>query len=839
MKNQRTIISLGTIPIILALILSGCKTLQKVPGEQPVKEAEQSTIFFFTDGGLSSLKDDVREAHANQHKIYAVINFPGHTDPGRIIPLQMMIANLKEEVNNLVTNYDIDGLGMDISDLAPELIEVMVVEAMMLKPYLVNFVIWSEDEEYKSASVFLNEGMVDMIIPESKIARTDTKLHEGLANLHLNLKKIKPEQVIRLDLSHLFPESPGGRKLKLGQSNKSLITDSDGCVSFILTKPDTIELMTEAGSVEISTADWIVPYSYMVNTGGKTVRKSPWVEFRRMPKQFTDVPEFDLLCKTDYPAKVWINGDSVKQYKTGIFFKKIKLNEGENRVRATVMTYDSLSTFYEREFYYTRSDRKIAPFPLWIDEKSVEPVADIELLRDDAVQISFRGSLGQDAYVYLTHGRNPIKCMREDNEDYSRYRAELPLGKLTPGKSYKLILKLIPLEGSTDKQALEFTVQNIIKIRELVDFPHVRVRNENSRLTYNLGGPRLGGPIRSELEPGVIMKTTGKIGENYRVRLSSIESGFIHQDDVEMLPAETLLPSYYITSMSCAPSSDADVLSIPYPEPVPYEVFPDPDQKRIVVTLFGVQTSSTWITHMAGRRMIDLITWEQTTPCTYRIIVNLKTKDIWGYDLRIDGKRLVLKVKYPPVYDLSNEKPLTGLKIAIEAGHGGSGIGAVGLSGLPEKEINLDLSFRLGELCRSMGAEVIQVRDSDKDMSLIEKRDIAEQSGANLLISIHANAGGRGYLSVAGTSTYWHNPFWAPLAGNIYDRLLELGLKEFGVIGSFNYTVTRISQMPSVLVEQAFMSHAEDEEKLADPKFRQQMAQKIYEGLIDYLTAMN
>ena len=60
----------------------------------------------------------------------------------------------------------------------------------------------------------------------------------------------------------------------------------------------------------------------------------------------------------------------------------------------------------------------------------------------------------------------------------------------------------------------------------------------------------------------------------------------------------------------------------------------------------------------------------------------------------------------------------------------------------------------------------------------------------------------------------------------------------FGVIGSFNYTVIRVSQMPSILVEQAFMTHAEDEEKLADPQFRQQMAQKIYEGIVDYLKYM-
>ena len=128
-----------------------------------------------------------------------------------------------------------------------------------------------------------------------------------------------------------------------------------------------------------------------------------------------------------------------------------------------------------------------------------------------------------------------------------------------------------------------------------------------------------------------------------------------------------------------------------------------------------------------------------------------------------------------------------------------------------------------------------QVRDSDKDMGLLEKRAKAIDWGAHMLIAIHANAGGRGYLSVSGTSTYWHNPFWAPLAQAIYDRLLETGLQEFGVVGAFNYTVTRTSQLPAVLVEQAFLSNAEDEEKLADPAFRQQLAEKIYAGIVDYL----
>ncbi|MDZ7634466.1 MAG: N-acetylmuramoyl-L-alanine amidase [Bacteroidales bacterium] len=307
------------------------------------------------------------------------------------------------------------------------------------------------------------------------------------------------------------------------------------------------------------------------------------------------------------------------------------------------------------------------------------------------------------------------------------------------------------------------------------------------------------------------MKTSGKVGGNYRIRLSNTETGFIAADDAEPVSGSRVQPVYSVTSMSCGPAAGADVVSIPYLEPVPYEVYPDPDGKRLVITLFGAESAATWVTHRKGCMMIDKLTWEQTTPETFRVYVNLKTEDIWGYDLRPAGRSLVLRVKYPPSYDLTSDKPLTGLKIAIEAGHGGSNTGAIGLSGLVEKEINLDLSFRLGDLCSAMGAEVVQVRDTDRDMALIEKRNIAIESGADMLISIHANAGGRGYLSVAGTSTYWHNPFWAPLAQTIYDRLLETGLAEFGVVGSFNYTVTRASQLPGqCLLSRAFMSHAEE-----------------------------
>ncbi|MBK8051963.1 MAG: N-acetylmuramoyl-L-alanine amidase [Saprospiraceae bacterium] len=836
MRNTKILLQLRTALIILTIIFTGCKTQQKILDTSDRKDNVQNTVFFYTDKGYAELKDIVDSAHSKKQKIYVVVDMSFSSETDIAASADKLRTDLKKEVQHLVTNYAIDGLGIKISGHSQDLIETMTVETMLLKPYLVNFVIWTNEDEYKRANQFLIDGVIDLMVPDSIIERNHNNRNEGVANLRKSLKKIKPEQVFRIDMSPFFPANPGGRKIKLRPGNKSMTTDTEGCIHFITTKKDTLNLTAESVSLKILTSDWMVPYHYTVDTKGKTSRKSPWVEFRKMPREITDLPEFELLCKTNYPAKVWINGDPVKQYKTGIFFKKITLNEGPNRIRATVMDEDSLSVFYEREFIYSKNPKTRPVFPLWIDQKSFEPASVMELLSDDMVRVSFQGSKGQHGYVNVMPGKIRIKCSREDFDDYSLYKANLYLSSLKTGKTYTLLPQISTSNG-TEKSQVDFSTT--FKVKQIEEFPVVKVKNPHSRLTYNLAAPRLGGPIRSELNLGVILKTSGRSGDYYRIKLSSIESGFIHKDDVELLPEETVTPSYVITTMSCGPSSDADVLSIPYPESVPYEIFPEPDQNRIVVTLYGVQTASTWITHMNKRKIIERVTWQQTTPDTYKIFVHLNTSNIWGYDIKPDGKRLLLKVKYPPAFDLTNKSPLTGLKIAIEAGHGGSNTGAVGLSGLLEKDINLDLSLRLGELCRSLGANVVQVRDSDKDMSLLTKRDIAIESDADLLISIHANAGGRGYLSVAGTSTYWHNPFWAPLAGSIYDRLLELDLKEFGVVGSFNYTVTRASQMPSVLVEQAFMSHAEDEEKLADPEFRQQMAQKILSGLIDYLRVNN
>jgi N-acetylmuramoyl-L-alanine amidase len=65
--------------------------------------------------------------------------------------------------------------------------------------------------------------------------------------------------------------------------------------------------------------------------------------------------------------------------------------------------------------------------------------------------------------------------------------------------------------------------------------------------------------------------------------------------------------------------------------------------------------------------------------------------------------------------------------------------------------------------------------------------------------------------------------------------LLELDLKEFGDIGSFNFALNGPTEYPNCLVEVAFLSNVEDEKKIIDPHFQKQVAKKIRKGIVDWI----
>ena len=104
----------------------------------------------------------------------------------------------------------------------------------------------------------------------------------------------------------------------------------------------------------------------------------------------------------------------------------------------------------------------------------------------------------------------------------------------------------------------------------------------------------------------------------------------------------------------------------------------------------------------------------------------------------------------------------------------------------------------------------------------------------DLLISIHLNSS-NDPIYAGGTSTYYRYIGFRKLSQDIYKRMLELGLKEWGNTGSFNFMLNSPTEYPNALVEILFLSNPEEEMMMLNEKFQQRVADKILLGIKDFL----
>jgi N-acetylmuramoyl-L-alanine amidase len=171
--------------------------------------------------------------------------------------------------------------------------------------------------------------------------------------------------------------------------------------------------------------------------------------------------------------------------------------------------------------------------------------------------------------------------------------------------------------------------------------------------------------------------------------------------------------------------------------------------------------------------------------------------------------------------------------VAIDPGHGGRDPGAIGPTGLREADVVLDIALRVRDMLTRDGVRVVMLRESDVTVELLDRPRVAREKGVTIFVSIHANASPR--ASVNGTETYYLTPQSLALAQMIQDELaIMLGIASRG-IKTASFLVLRDSGVPTVLVETAFISHADGEAQLRDPGFRQRIAEAVYRGIARFL----
>jgi N-acetylmuramoyl-L-alanine amidase len=261
--------------------------------------------------------------------------------------------------------------------------------------------------------------------------------------------------------------------------------------------------------------------------------------------------------------------------------------------------------------------------------------------------------------------------------------------------------------------------------------------------------------------------------------------------------------------------------------PLSYTVRELPEPDRLIVDIAGaIFVPVKQEIPIAGAVVTEVRAAQfQTTPNVTRVVVVLKRKT--AYSVSPEGSPTV-------TIEIPETVALTGHVVAIDAGHGGLDTGAIGPTGLLEKEVVLDVAMRVRELLVRSGVRVVMTREADTTVALADRPRIARQQGVTAFVSIHANASTR--PAVNGSETYFLTAQSLPLAQTIQEELSRVA----GLIGrgtrTANFLVLRESEVPAVLVEVAYISNVDEEVKLRQNAFRQKLADAVARGIQRYLT---
>lgn len=195
--------------------------------------------------------------------------------------------------------------------------------------------------------------------------------------------------------------------------------------------------------------------------------------------------------------------------------------------------------------------------------------------------------------------------------------------------------------------------------------------------------------------------------------------------------------------------------------------------------------------------------------------------------------------------------PVSERIIVVDAGHGGMDGGAESASGIKEKDINLKIAKYLKSYLEQGGAKVVMTRESDislhendnaairsrKRQDLLKRREIANTSGADMLLSIHLNQFEQSKYKGAQVFYETASPKSKLLATSIQSSMRE-NLDKTNTRTEMKIASNKLQfqdlNLPAVIIECGFLSNPEEALMLNTPEYQEKIALSIYLGVLSY-----
>ena len=542
-----------------------------------------------------------------------------------------------------------------------------------------------------------------------------------------------------------------------------------------------------------------------------------------------------LFGKLNIPhATLHINGQPVPVHPSGAFIAFLPVEQGPFTFELVAQSEDKI---YKALRHIEVPGEPIQSFTekARFDRSEVYPARPVWVLPGDTINLSARGTPGAQISASISGLKSARRIkLKEDSRTPGLYRARYVVREDEKPRNAKVMYTM--QDAASDSKA-KITAKERIRVLDPTQIRPARVLDPGVKVRQI--AVRQGSLYPYYRAYGEVL-VDGRDNGLYRLNLGRGEKVWLEEKKLDFF-SESDYEANHLSAMDTLASDPATQIRWSASKQVPVSIHEFSNRMEIVFYYTPSFTEN--FSFDATSPLLDRVEWEDPQEGIIKFVLYFKEgQKPWGHAYRYEENDFIVELRHRPLITPTAQQPLHGARILLDAGHSPKRTppydGTISPGGFLEYEANLALAEVLKPKLEAAGAEVIMTRQGDNHMSLPARYRLALEKQAHIFVSLHHNALPDNINPLAaprGYSVYYTYPHSFELAESIYQAFNRLvSLPDNGLIVNDVLFIPRIPEMPSVLVENAYMILPEQEELIRSPQGREQFAEALYQGILNF-----
>ena len=540
-------------------------------------------------------------------------------------------------------------------------------------------------------------------------------------------------------------------------------------------------------------------------------------------------------CDPAYP--LYINGNAISKTTDGYFSVYLDLEKGKNTYvfSQNEKTKELVVNYKTKPVESTDGNQNAETEPKKYEILSVYPSASTWLEEDEELNVSCLAPVGSSVSARV--GSTEIILSPSDyNDRYEKYTGKINPTSLVHNTEVKILgnVEFTAVMGNetatvTGGEISRKGADSYVYAEVKEDYTHTKVGTSSSFYDDFL-------PSSRGMRDYVVDVTEGYCKMRF--------GGYIAEDALEFTYGKPLLLNTILTTAIEVNAKDttnnknnSTDIRFGITENIPVDVDFNGENGDMRIIIYNTDTEIIPQFEIPDNPLVKSIVGKKGTRdnmLMYHVTLKDK-KNFYGFNIVYENGCMIVKLNNPQTLS-DGDKPLTGKRIVVDAGHGGSDGGAPGPGNKPEKVLNQNIATILAKKLEALGAEIVISRPNDETVDLYERMDILNAECPDMAISVHHNsiAGSANALKAKGFMALYSNNSGVSLSEIVSDTVCrELGRLQKPTAYQ-KLAVCRNHRFPSTLVEMCFISNVEEYQWSVTEGNAEKSADALVNGILEY-----